>query len=230
MTSSPVSPGPGTPGPATPEPVTPRRPTPRAPLDWLVPAVTVGGLLPAAVLVLDALGGALGANPVQRALNQTGQLALIVLLLSLVCTPLRKLTGWTWPARIRKALGLLAFFYALLHFGIYLFDHGFVPSLVLADVLERPFITAGFTALLLLVPLALTSTPQSVRRLGFARWTRLHQLVYASACLGALHYWWGVKKDHTSPLIAALLLAALLAARWLWPAGRSKTGRRAASR
>lgn len=220
MTSSPVSP----------EPATPRRPAPRAPLGWLVPAVTVGGLLPAAVLVLDALGGALGANPVQRALNQTGQLALTVLLLSLACTPLRRLTGWTWPARIRKALGLLAFFYALLHFGIYLFDHGFVPSLVLADVLERPFITAGFTALLLLLPLALTSTPQSVRRLGFARWTRLHRLVYASACLGALHYWWGVKKDHTSPLVAALLLAALLAARTLWPAGRSRAGRRAASR
>lgn len=225
MTSSPVSPGPG-----TPDLLPPRRPAPRAPLGWLVPAVTVGGLLPAAVLILDALGGALGANPVQRALHQTGQLALIVLLLSLVCTPLRRLTGWTWPARVRKALGLLAFFYALLHFAIYLFDHDFAPGLVLADVLERPFITAGFTALLLLVPLALTSTPQSVRRLGFARWTRLHQLVYASACLGALHYWWGVKKDHTSPLLAALALSALLAARWLWPAGRSRAGRRAASR
>ncbi|WP_235514694.1 protein-methionine-sulfoxide reductase heme-binding subunit MsrQ [Deinococcus sp. Leaf326] len=220
MISSPVSPG----------PASPRRPTPRAPLGWLVPAVSVGGLLPAAVLVLDALGGALGANPVQRALNQTGQLALALLLLSLVCTPLRKLTGWTWPARVRKALGLLAFFYALLHFCIYLFDHGFVPGLVLADVLERPFITAGFTALLLLVPLALTSTPQSVRRLGFARWTRLHQLVYVAACLGALHYWWGVKKDHTSPLAAALVLAALLAARWLWPAGRSGAGRDRAGR
>lgn len=96
MTSSPVSPGPG-----TPDLLPPRRPTPRASLDWLVPAVTVGGLLPAAVLILDALGGALGANPVQRALHQTGQLALIVLLLSLVCTPLRRLTGWTWPARVR---------------------------------------------------------------------------------------------------------------------------------
>ncbi|GAA5511710.1 protein-methionine-sulfoxide reductase heme-binding subunit MsrQ [Deinococcus carri] len=187
--------------------------------------MVVGGLLPVAVLLLDAGSGALGANPVQRAILQSGQLALALLLLSLACTPLRRLTGWTWPARIRKALGLLAFVYALLHFGLYLFDHGFTPDVVLEDVLKRPFVTVGFAALVLLLPLALTSTRDAVRRLGFLRWQRLHRLVYAAALLGVLHYWWGVKKDHTAPLIAALVLAALLAARLLRQRrGRARSG------
>jgi methionine sulfoxide reductase heme-binding subunit len=175
----------------------------------------VGGLVPLVGLLLDARTGALGANPVQRALLQTGLLALALLLLSLACTPLRTLSGWTWPARVRRALGLLAFAYAALHFLIYLFDHGLTPGVVLEDVLERPFITVGFVALVLLIPLAVTSTPRMVRRLGFVRWQRLHRAVYAAAALGALHYWWGVKKDHTGPLVAALALAALLVARWV---------------
>ncbi|MEF2277700.1 protein-methionine-sulfoxide reductase heme-binding subunit MsrQ [Deinococcus sp. YIM 134068] len=186
------------------------------PLPWLVPAVTVGGLLPAAVLLLDATTGTLGANPVQRALHQTGLLALTLLILSLTCTPLRLLFRWTWPARIRKALGLLAFGYAALHFLIYLFDHAFAPGVVLADVLERPFITVGLTALLLLVPLAWTSGRDDVRRLGFARWQRLHRLVYVAVSLAALHYWWGVKQDRTAPLVAALVVAALFAVRLVW--------------
>lgn len=184
------------------------------PLPWLVPAVTVGGLFPAVILGLDALTGALGANPIQRATLQTGLLTLTLLVLSLACTPLRLLTGWTWPARIRKALGLLAFGYGVLHFGIYLLDHGFTLSQITEDVIERPFVTAGFTALLLLVPLALTSRRDSVRRLGFERWTRLHRLVYAAVWVGTLHYYWGVKKDHTPPLIYAAVLAALFVIRW----------------
>lgn len=194
------------------------RPTPRRrarPLPWLEPGVVVGGLLPAGVLLLDAATGALGANPVQRATLQTGLLALALLLLSLACTPLRLLTGWTWPARIRRALGLLAVLYTALHLLIYLFDHGFTPVLLLEDVLERPFVTAGFVALLLLLPLALTSTRNAVRRMGFPAWQRLHRLVYLAAGLGVLHYWWGVKKDHTAPLVAALVLAVLLALRLL---------------
>lgn len=195
--------------------VAPRRVSRRAapPLPWLAPGAVVGGLLPVFVLILDALSGALGANPVQRALLQTGLLALALLILSLACTPLRLLTGWTWPARIRKALGLLAFVYAALHFLIYLFDHGFTPGLVLEDVLKRPFVTAGFAALLLLLPLALTSTRRAVRRMGFVRWQRLHQLAYGAVGLGVLHYWWGVKQDHTPPLIAALIVAALFGVR-----------------
>lgn len=178
--------------------------------------MVVGGLLPLAVLLLDARTGALGANPVQRATLQTGLLALALLILSLACTPLRLLTGWTWPARIRKALGLLAFLYAALHFGLYLLDHGFTPGAVLEDVLKRPFVTAGFAALLLLTPLALTSTRGAVRRLGFVRWKRLHRLVYPALALSALHYWWGVKKDHTGPLIAVLVIAALFGVRLVW--------------
>jgi len=170
-------------------------------------------VLPLGVLLLDASTGALGANPVQRALLQTGLLALALLILSLACTPLRLLTGWTWPARVRRALGLLAFVYAVLHFLIYLLDHGFVPGVVLEDVLERPFVTVGFAALLLLLPLALTSTRGAVRRLGFLRWQRLHQLAYVAVGLGVLHFWWGVKQDRTPPLIAALLVAALFAVR-----------------
>jgi sulfoxide reductase heme-binding subunit YedZ len=190
---------------------TPRRAAP--PLPWLAPGVVVGGLLPVGVLLLDAFNGALGANPVQRALLQSGQLALALLVLSLACTPLRLLTGWTWPARIRKALGLLAFVYALLHFGVYLFDQGFTLQMVVEDVVKRPFVTVGFAALLLLIPLALTSTRNALRRMGFQRWQRLHQLAYVVVGLGALHYWWGVKQDKTPPLIVALLIAGLFGVR-----------------
>ncbi|WP_425144929.1 sulfite oxidase heme-binding subunit YedZ [Deinococcus sp.] len=178
-------------------------------------------------MALDAQSGALGANPVQRVQLQTGVLTLAMLMLSLACTPLRLLTKWTWPARIRKALGLLAFLYAALHFLVYLFDKGifngsFGLQTILTDIVKRPFITVGFGALLLLIPLALTSFKGSVKRLGFQRWTRLHQLVYVAVGLGLLHYWWGVKKDHTSPLIYILVMLALFAARWVW--NRRKTG------
>ena len=186
-----------------------------ASLGWLVPAVTVGGLLPLAVLIWDAYTGALGANPIQRATLQTGLLTLTLLVASLACTPLRLLTGWTWPARIRKALGLLAFGYAALHFLIYLFDHGFSLGVMFEDVLKRPFVTVGFTALLLLVPLALTSGKNSVKKLGFQKWTRLHRLVYLAAGLGALHYFWGVKQDIVPPLIYAGVIAALFAVRFV---------------
>lgn len=180
----------------------------------------MGGILPLLLLASDAAHGLLGANPLQRALHQTGQLALVLLLLSLACTPLRLLAGQlgrrlTWPARIRKALGMLAFGYAALHFCLYLLDQGLVPASWLTDIYKRPFITAGLLALLLLTPLALTSTPRSVARLGFARWTRLHSLVYPAAVLATLHYWWAVKQDRAVPFVAALVLAGLLLLRWL---------------
>ncbi|OLV19759.1 Membrane protein YedZ [Deinococcus marmoris] len=195
-----------------------------ASLGWLVPAVAVGGLLPVAVMLWDAYTGALGANPIQRATLQTGLLTLTLLVASLACTPLRLLTGWKWPARIRKSLGLLAFGYAVLHFLIYLFDHGFSLGVMFDDVLKRPFVTVGFTALLLLVPLALTSGKNSVKKLGFQKWTRLHQLVYLAVAFGALHYYWGVKKDHVPPLIYVGVIAVLFAMRFIKRKPTKKTG------
>lgn len=192
-------------------------------LTWLPPAVYLGALWPMLILAYDAFSGLLGADPIKRSTHQTGQLAIILLLLSLSCTPLRLLTGWTWPARIRKALGLTAFYYALLHFGIYLFDQNILLLNVGEDIAKRPFITVGFLALVLLIPLAWTSTPESVRRLGFQRWTRLHQLVYGVAALAILHYWWGVKQDRTVPGLLALGFLLLLALRFL--PGRQKKQR-----
>lgn len=196
------------------------------PYAWLGPGVVLGGLLPTVFLLWDALSGGLGANPVKQATHQTGQLALILLTLSLACTPARVWLGWTWAARIRKALGLLAAFYAALHFGIYLRGQDFSLGRIWEDVTERPFITSGFAALLLLLPLVLTSGKGSVRRLGFARWTRLHRLVYLAAALGTLHYWWGVKKDHSGPLLAVLVLAVLGLARLKTPARLNRPARR----
>ena len=187
---------------------------PRPKLIWLKPAVWLGGMLPVAIMLLDAWSGGLGANPLERLLLQAGLLALLTLTLSLLCTPLRIWTGWKWPARIRRELGLLAFFYAALHLLLYILDQGGVAGLP-ADVLERPFIAVGMAALLLLVPLALTSGKDSVRRLGFQRWTRLHYLVYPSVALGVLHFYWGVKGDKTEPLFYAAVIAGLLIWRFM---------------
>lgn len=183
-------------------------------LSWLKPAFLVGGLSPLAVMALDFARGTLGANPIERALNQTGMLALTVLVASLACTPLKTVAGWTWPMRVRKLLGLLAFFYALLHFTIYVvLDQGLRLDALLADIAKRPFITVGFLALVLLVPLAVTSTQRMVRRLGFPRWQRLHRLVYVAVSLGVVHFVWRVKQDVTEPLVYGGVLALLFALR-----------------
>ncbi len=219
-------------------PAAPARPAPRRQirkLGWLGPAIVIGGLVPVLVLILDGYSGALGANPVQRAELQTGVLTLALLIASLLCTPLRLVFGWTWPARIRKALGLLAFMYAALHFLVYLFDKGVFSGgagaqTFVDDVIKRPFITVGFAALLLLIPLALTSFKGSVKRLGFARWTALHKLVYLAAALGVVHYWWGVKKDHTEPFLYGAVLALLFAVRVIWNGRKAKKNVGAASK
>ena len=184
------------------------------PYPWLKPAVLVGGLSPVALLALGALRGTLGANPIERVLNQTGLLALIVLVASLACTPLKVLFGWTWPMRLRKMLGLLAYAYAVMHFLTYaVLDQGLAGGAIVADIAKRPFITVGFLALVLLVPLAVTSTNAMVRRLGFARWQRLHRLVYVAVSLGVVHFLWRVKKDLTEPLVYAGVLGLLFAVR-----------------
>jgi sulfoxide reductase heme-binding subunit YedZ len=177
-------------------------------LNWLIPAVITGSVVPFASIVWRLSRHTLGANPVATALNQVGLLGLIFLTASLSCTPLKIAFGWTWPLRIRRTLGLCGFFTVLLHFSIYLvLDQGFAVGAVLKDALKRPFIALGFSALLLLVPLALTSTRRAVQRLGFVRWQRLHRLAYPIGVLGVLHFYLRVKADHTQPLLYAVVLA-----------------------
>jgi len=181
---------------------------------WLKPAVFTGALVPLAALGLRAVRGELGANPIAEALNRLGLLALVFLLLSLACTPAKILFGWTWPAVVRRMLGLFAFFYASLHFSTYLFlDQGFALAAVLGDVLKRPFILVGFLAFLLLVPLAVTSTKGMVQRLGFRRWKALHRVVYVIAGLVVIHFFLRVKKDVTVPVAYGAVFALLLLVR-----------------
>jgi sulfoxide reductase heme-binding subunit YedZ len=191
-----------------------------APLPWLKPGLYVGAMAPLAWIALRAARGDLSANPIAEAMNELGLTALVLLLASLACTPARHLLGWTWPARIRRDLGLLAFFYVAVHFFTYLvLDQAVDLQAIAADIAKRPFITVGFAAFLLLVPLALTSTKASVRRLGFRRWQRLHQLAYLAGALAAVHFFWRVKIDITQPLVYGLVLAVLLAVRlaiWQW--------------
>lgn len=189
------------------------------PYAWLKPGIFVGGLVPLAYTLVRATQGELSANPIAQIENELGLTALIFLVTSLACTPARRLFGWTWPPRIRRELGLFAFFYASLHFLTYLFLDQFLDwEAIVADIVERPFITAGFAALVLLVPLALTSTTDSIRRLGYQRWVRLHQLVYVAGALAVLHFIWRVKIDVHQPLTYAAIVGVLLAIRlafWL---------------
>jgi sulfoxide reductase heme-binding subunit YedZ len=176
--------------------------------------VFVGALLPLMWLVWKALHNDLGANPVEFITHATGDCALIFLLCSLAITPLRKLAKFPDLIRFRRMLGLYAFFYASLHLLTFAgLDHHFNWAEIVPDIYKRPFVTAGFTAWLLMVPLALTSTTWSIRKLGGKNWQRLHWLVYFSAIAAVVHYWWLVKKDITDPLIYAAILAVLLGSR-----------------
>jgi sulfoxide reductase heme-binding subunit YedZ len=190
------------------------RARPFKPYVWLKPGVFTGCLAPLAVLLFEAKSKTLGADPIAIALNRLGLLALITLLASLSTTPLRLTMGWSWPLRLRRMLGLFAFFYASLHFLLYAaVDKGFAWSAILEDVTKRPFITVGFLALLILIPLAATS-PMSVRRkLGPLRWQRLHRLVYLAGILASVHFIWRVKRDLSQPLLYAAVLAVLLVVR-----------------
>jgi methionine sulfoxide reductase heme-binding subunit len=171
-------------------------------------------LLPLAQLVWGAFAGTLGANPVEVITRATGEWTLIMLLVTLAVTPLRRLTGMNWLLRLRRMLGLTAFFYGCLHLTTYLWlDQFFDLAAIVKDIYKRPFITAGFAAFVLLIPLALTSTDAMVRRLGARRWLALHRLVYVATAGGVLHYWWLVKADLREPMFYAAVLAALLAAR-----------------
>jgi sulfoxide reductase heme-binding subunit YedZ len=168
---------------------------------------------PALALAARAAQGGLGANPVETLEHETGAWALRLLLATLAVTPLRRLAGWQAIARHRRRLGLAAFGYATAHFATWAaVDNGLAWSVLAEDVVERPFVTVGFAAFVLLVPLAVTSTRASIRRLG-RRWVTLHRLVYAAAALAIVHFWWLVKKDVTEPAIYAGVAALLLGAR-----------------
>ena len=148
-----------------------------------------------------------------------------MLLITLTVTPLRRLSGWNWLLRLRRMLGLYAFFYACLHFTTYIWlDQFFDLASIGKDVVKRPFITVGFTAFVLLIPLAATSTNAMVKRLGARRWQLLHRLIYAIGICGVVHFWWLVKKDIREPLIFGALLAVLLGARLVWRARRLASG------
>lgn len=173
-------------------------------------------LMPLARLLWLGFHDGLGANPIEFITRSTGTWTLTFLLITLAITPLRRLSGWQWPIRLRRMLGLFAFFYACLHFTTYLWlDQFFDLSAIYQDIFKRPFITVGFSSFLLLIPLAATSTQAMLRRLGGRNWQRLHRLVYLVAIGGVAHYWWLVKKDVTQPAIYAAVLALLLGYR-LW--------------
>lgn len=180
-------------------------------------AVFVACLLPLALLALDAWQDALGANPIEAVTRALGDWTLTFLLITLAVTPLRRYTGWAWLARLRRMLGLYTFFYACLHVGSYVgLDQFFDWREIADDIVKRPFITAGFVAFCLLVPLAATSTNAMVRRLGGRRWQALHRSVYLVAVLGVLHYAWMVKRDIALPLAYGLVAAVLLGLRVWW--------------
>ncbi len=176
------------------------------------PIVFLACLVPFALAVGDLFGitGSLGANPVEELQDRFGNWALRFVMIALSVTPLRRLTGKVWLLRFRRMLGLFAFFYALMHFlNWFVLDQRMLWSAILEDLAERPFITIGFTALVLLTAMAVTSTNGMRRRMG-RRWDRLHYSVYAVGILGVWHYWWQVKADFAEPLIYAVILALLL--------------------
>ena len=170
-------------------------------------------LVPLAKLALEIFGVgrmSLGANPIEELIHRLGIWGLNFLLITLAVTPLRRLTGKGWLLRFRRMFGLFAFFYVLMHFLTYAgLDQRFDLPVIFEDIAERPFITVGFTAFLLLIPLALTSTNAMIRRLG-RRWQKLHRLVYLIAILGVVHFYWQVKLDTLEALVYAAILAVLL--------------------
>ena len=180
------------------------------------PAVFTLCLLPLLWLIWQGLAGQLGANPIEAVTHRTGDWTLRLLLITLAMTPLRRLSGWTWPVRVRRMLGLFAFFYATLHLVTYLWlDQFFDWGAILQDIAKRPFVTVGMLGFAFLVPLAATSNQCMMKRLG-KNWKRLHQLAYVVPVLGVLHFLWLVKADIREPVIYATVLLALLGVRVWW--------------
>jgi len=193
---------------------------------WSKPLVFLACLGPLARLAWKGLHGMLGANPIEVITHSTGDWTLTFLLITLAVTPLRKITGQLWLIRYRRMFGLFAFFYGTLHFLTYIWlDKFFDLHEMLVDIAKRKFITVGFAALVLMVPLAITSTAGWIRRLGGKRWNLLHRLIYFSALGGIIHYIWLVKADIRKPLQYGAVLAILMAFRgvaWFVARDRNK--------
>jgi sulfoxide reductase heme-binding subunit YedZ len=176
--------------------------------------IFTNSLVPIAMLGWDGYRGQLGANPLEYITRTTGMLTLVFLLLSLLVTPARKLTGLNWLGKHRRMIGLFAFFYASLHFITYVwFDRFFNFRSTVADIAKRPFIAVGMACFFIMVPLAITSTNKMVKRLGGKRWARLHKIVYLAGILGVLHFYMLVKSDIRLPVRFALVLTILFVAR-----------------
>lgn len=174
-------------------------------------AIFLAALVPLARLVWKALHDGLGANPIEFITHSTGDWTLILILTTLSITPLRRITRQYWLIGVRRMVGLFAFFYGTLHFLTYIWlDKFFDLHAMVKDIAKRPFITVGFSAFVLLVPLALTSTAWSIRQLGGKNWQRLHRLIYLTGILAVVHYYWLVKADHRKPIEYALALSVLL--------------------
>jgi sulfoxide reductase heme-binding subunit YedZ len=203
----------------------------------LKPLVFVASLAPFCWIAWAALTGNLSANPLQDITHDTGDWTLRFICITLAITPLRRLTGWNAVIRFRRMMGLFAFFYGTTHFLIYViadrfasldFPNGIVAwttvvnlaKSVWEDIAKRPYITVGFTALMLMAPLAITSTAGWIRRLGGKRWNRLHKLIYATGVLAVIHYWWLVKADIRRPAVYGAVVAILLGLRAYWSRAR----------
>jgi methionine sulfoxide reductase heme-binding subunit len=175
------------------------------------------GMLPLARLLAGFPLGWLGANPIEFITRSTGTWTITGIAITLSITPLRKLLNWPWLIRLRRTAGLLTFFYASLHFTTYIwFDRFFDVEDIIKDIIKRPFITVGFAAFVLLIPLAVTSKNSIIKKLGARLWQRIHYLLYLIAILAVIHYWWLVKKDLTQPIIYACVFAVLLGLRVWW--------------
>jgi len=206
-------------------------PTPRQ-LTLIKATLFALALLPLARMTWLTVSGQL-VEPLEFITRGSGDWVLYFLCITLALTPLRRLSGWNWLIKLRRMAGLYAFFYACLHFLAFLwFDHFFDLAEMLRDVLKRPFIAVGFSAFLLLIPLAVTSTNGMQRRLGGKRWQRLHRLIYLIAPLGILHFWWmkAGKNDFAEPIVFGLVVALLLGLRLAWRRPKAKPARVSAAK
>jgi sulfoxide reductase heme-binding subunit YedZ len=195
------------------------------------PVLYFAAILPLAWLLYALFAGLVMGDQVKFMQHVTGDTILTSLLLTLAVTPLRRLTGWNELIRVRRLIGLTAFWYACLHLSTYLvFDQSLDVGEILADIRKHPWVLVGFAGFLCLVPLAITSTNGWIRRLGGKRWARLHRLVYLAATAGVLHYWWLVKKDLTYPILYGVVLLLLLLPRLVWALDRTQARQAAARR